>query len=264
MKNLTLKIGEICLKIETREEEFLAQIKARYKKFLTREFPHFEILLMGRRQIKENSRVKGVNVKYNSSKIVIKREHLRAECDLKKKKGILEQTFLIQNFDAFLRIFLSVVLATKKGFLLHASSLIREKKGFVFVGKSSAGKSTIVKLSSGTILLSEEISLIRKIGRKFFLFGTPFFGELGKGGENKKILLDQIFLIKKAKKNHLKKIPLKSALPLLLANVLFFCQSPKLNQQLFKTILEFMEKYPLQKLSFKKDNSFWQVIENAE
>jgi len=61
--------------------------------------------------------------------------------------------------------------------LLHASSLVRRGRAFVFPGVSGAGKTTIVRHSPGMPVLSDEISAVRLSpeDQPVRAYGTPFY-----------------------------------------------------------------------------------------
>ncbi|MGB0035547.1 MAG: hypothetical protein WBP79_08750, partial [Candidatus Acidiferrales bacterium] len=49
--------------------------------------------------------------------------------------------------DSLLRILLTMILLPRRGFLLHAATVVREGRAYVFMGRSGAGKSTVASLS---------------------------------------------------------------------------------------------------------------------
>jgi hypothetical protein len=84
-----------------------------------------------------------------------------------------------------LRITHSLLLAMEGGFQLHASSAIRNGHAFLFAGVSGAGKTTMARLApSDALVLTDEISYIRRIAGGYRAYGTPFAGELARPGAN--------------------------------------------------------------------------------
>ncbi len=78
------------------------------------------------------------------------------------------------HFSLILKNVLSDLLQ-RKGLILHASAVMLNKKVIVFLGQSGAGKSTIAKIlgEEGTLLADDSI-IIKKEGKKYFLYQTPF------------------------------------------------------------------------------------------
>jgi hypothetical protein len=60
--------------------------------------------------------------------------------------------------------------------LLHSSGVIHGGGGFLFTGRSGAGKSTVARLSPGDTVLNDEICLVRLDGAVARAESTPFNG----------------------------------------------------------------------------------------
>lgn len=60
--------------------------------------------------------------------------------------------------------------------LIHAAGVVRGGAGYLFVGASGAGKSTIARLSAGDLVLNDEICMVAFAGGPPRLHGTPFNG----------------------------------------------------------------------------------------
>jgi hypothetical protein len=75
-----------------------------------------------------------------------------------------------------------IFLASRQGAIIHSAGWCLDGGGFVFAGKSGAGKSTISNLidQAGTgLILSDDRIVVRKIDDQFFIYGTPWPGESG-------------------------------------------------------------------------------------
>ena len=79
------------------------------------------------------------------------------------------------SIDGVLRILHSLLLAPQSGFLVHASSAVRNGRAFIFSGVSGAGKTTMARLAPpDAIVLTDEISYIRRTPSGYLACGTPF------------------------------------------------------------------------------------------
>ena len=89
------------------------------------------------------------------------------------------------NPENFLRVWYAWRLAEVGAILVHASGLIKNGLGYCFFGASGSGKTTITRLSGGTLILSDDLVVV-KCGETskdapVILFGVPFRGELVEG-----------------------------------------------------------------------------------
>jgi hypothetical protein len=186
---------------------------------------------------------------------------LEATFNSETKQGKLVCVHLAR-LNSFLRITVSIVLLEQQqGFIVHASSLIRNSKGYVFPGKSGAGKTTITQLSSDSKLLTDEVSLVKKVNGEFKAYGTPFYGEFVKSGENISSSLNKIIFPIKDKENILNKIGPFQALELLLPNVICYYDNPELKKKLFELCFEFVNTVPTFELHFLPEPTFWRSID---
>ncbi len=109
---------------------------------------------------------------------IFNRDHSRGTIFLRKE--IYQQPGL-QSLTTFTsdQIQLARVLAVRQGCYLHASGIIIDGHGLLFVGHSEAGKSTILKLlrGHGEILCDDRI-ILRRWPEGFKIYGTWSHGEL--------------------------------------------------------------------------------------
>lgn len=104
------------------------------------------------------------------------------------------------------QILLARILADRQGCYLHSSGVIFDDKGFLFVGHSEAGKSTMVKiLKDKAEILCDDRMIVRRLPEGFRIYGTWSHGEVLNVSSNSAPLRAILFLVK-SNENHL--IPL--------------------------------------------------------
>lgn len=79
-----------------------------------------------------------------------------------------------------LRPLLAFRLLARGGLLVHSAAAILGERGFLFAGRSGAGKSTIAQLAlaSGRPVLSDDLNAVLPRGSAFALAPLPFSGDL--------------------------------------------------------------------------------------
>src|SRR5262249_18785623 len=140
------------------------------------------------------------------------------------------------DIDSLVRVLLSMVLLRQDGFLLHAATMVRDGKAYVFCGRSGAGKSTAASLSPAGSVLTDEISLLRRYDGEWFAHGTPFWGEFRSGGRNERYPLGGIYALRQATQDSAEPLSTMKAFRTLLRCVLFFTREQRASQTLL-TIL---------------------------
>jgi len=79
------------------------------------------------------------------------------------------------------RILFINLLARESGLLVHSCGVAIDGSGSLFVGRSGAGKSTLARLwldsGQGTVL-NDELIVLREVGGRIWMFGTPWHGEV--------------------------------------------------------------------------------------
>ena len=82
------------------------------------------------------------------------------------------------SLENFIRVFLTHYLpCSEAGLMLHGSCGIRDGKGIVFTGVSTAGKTTLSDDFRETLYLSDDISILEFIENQAYLKPHPFHGK---------------------------------------------------------------------------------------
>jgi hypothetical protein len=162
--------------------------------------------------------------------------------------------------DSLLRVLLTWLLLPQQGFLLHAATVEREERAYIFTGRSEAGKSTVASLAPAGSVLTDEISLLRREENSWRAHGTPFWGEFRAEGSNRSAPIAGIFALVKAAENAVRPLPPREALRALLPNVLFFSSDAAASARLLDLLAEGVTQIPCFELRFRRDASFWEVL----
>ncbi|HXN25453.1 MAG TPA: hypothetical protein VOA41_22195 [Candidatus Dormibacteraeota bacterium] len=247
--DLSISIGQLPLTLHFLEAGLRQRAGARYSRFHRgdseeRGFPVFL-------EPSTNAQQLGSRFSYTHDDAVLSLDNQAAHF-----RGVRHEHAL----DSLLRILLTQLLLPAHGFLLHAATMMRDRRGYVFVGPSGAGKSTVAALSPAGSVLTDEISLVRGDGQSWFAHGTPFWGEFRADGANQRVPLAGIFSLAQASVNRVERLSTKEALRALLPNVLFFSSASREHSELLTLLAGAAEQVPFYRLLFRKEPSFWEAI----
>ena len=261
MHRIGVAIGGTPIRLCTSNAEFAGMLRERYSGFLTRNNRiacEFEIETIPPEQI---TTAEDVTVTRTDTSWIIERGDFQATWTPQDRRAKIRQTANPYSIDSALRIVHSLILATEGGFLLHAASVIRSGKAFIFSGISGAGKTTISRLApSNVTLLTDEISYVRRDGTAYRAYGTPFMGEMAKPGKNVSAPVAAIYLLAQAPQNRIEDVKPANAVREILRNTLFFAHDSKLVEQVFETMLDVVARVPVKRLSFLPDRAVWDLI----
>jgi hypothetical protein len=259
--SVVVEIGGQPIRLHCGDPLFIRQIEDRYAGYVnstaTAHFD-FEIELAppGTR-----SRDEKVRVTCEAGRWLMQRGDFCAEWNPAAARGRIRQTLNPYSLDSVLRIVHTLLLAREGGFLVHASSAIRNGRAFLFSGVSGAGKTTIARLAPpDAALLTDEISYVTQNDGRHFAVGTPFFGELARVGENLQAPVEALYLLAKGPENKIEPVEYADAARSLLGNILFFARDPEFVNLVFEAALDFVARVPVRRLTFVPDTSVWELI----
>ena len=201
------------------------------------------------------------SVSINNSIFQISYGGISAKFDRKKKYVELYQFPNKYIFNSFLRMLFSILLIDKDGFLLHSCAVKKNGKCYLFFGPTASGKSTIAKQFKSSDVFSDDVIVIKFKDGKPFCFSTPFISEVS-DTKNFSMKIKSLYYLNKSDKDIILKLDKKSALKKILSCVVFFTTDSFLNKKLFSIIYKLVEKVELFDLYFKKDLTFWKLLED--
>ena len=260
LHSVQVEVGGTAIRILTDDRHFQAMLLSRYGSFVN---PAAQAALQLSVQLLSSGNPEGadVHVAVLNGGWSIWRGDFHCVWDPASGTGSVEQTANPYSIDTVLRIIHTLVLARSGGFLLHASSAIRNGRAFLFSGLSGAGKTTLARLATPDVqVLTDEISYLRSGKSGYTAFGTPFFGDLGIVGENVSAPVVALYFLAKGEDNRIEPVPLAEAARLLLRNILFFAEDSELIKLVFQSACDFLQAVPAYRLTFVPDTRVWELI----
>jgi hypothetical protein len=259
-QSVTVEIGDIPILLQPNDPKFCEVLEDRYAGFLNPDSHpacQFEIQLDPKgRPSDEDARVTRQGALWS-----FQRGDFRATWDARAGRGHIRQCPNPYSIDTVLRITHSLVLAEEGGFLVHAASAIRNERAYLFAGVSGAGKTTMARLAPpDATVLTDEISYVRRIGRNYKAYGTPFAGELARVGANTSAPLESLYLLVQGPENRIRPVPKIDAARALMRHVLFFAEEKEMVARVFDSVLEFVSHIEVAQLVFTPDARAWELI----
>jgi hypothetical protein len=151
------------------------------------------------------------------------------------------------------------------GALIHAASSVRDGVGFLFYGHSGAGKSTLAAADRRGRVVSDDLSLVLPgHDGALELIGSPFRGTY-EGGEpvHGRFPVRAAFRLVQAPRARVVEVPREIAFAGLVANLPFVVDAIEVLPWFLDRTREAFASVPLLRLEFRKDDSYWDAIEEA-
>lgn len=111
---------------------------------------------------------------------------------------------------SLIRLPVNAILDSRAGgIMLHASSIEYKSLGYVFIGRSGMGKSTIARILGQEKILSDDITVIKRENKLYKIFPNPWWNlkeDIDISEPYKPAHLKALFFITKSKKTGLRKL----------------------------------------------------------
>jgi hypothetical protein len=169
-----------------------------------------------------------------------------------------------RGLENFLRVLTAFYILERGGLLLHASAVVRDGAAHLFFGPSGRGKTTVTHLSPEDVVLSDDLSLLVRNGDGFEAAGIPF-GMAHHRVPDSRDSFPIASLNSLVQSLEVKREPLTGARALaeLSASLPFVMQERRQSGLALEVLERLLATVPAYRLWFRKDPSFWTVVEEA-
>ncbi|HEX3128354.1 MAG TPA: hypothetical protein VH394_13575, partial [Thermoanaerobaculia bacterium] len=167
-------------------------------------------------------------------------------------------------FENFCRILVAYRLHELGGAIIHGAGLIIDGEGFLFAGRSGAGKSTVSRMAQerGITVLSDDLNALLPQEDTVLLAGLPFTGDLG-GGDGSisaEVPLRGLYRLVQDPGDSLRPLGKAEAVATLLACSPFLNADPHRRGGLFTTLLGLAERMRAYELRFSLRGGMWDIL----
>ncbi len=164
-------------------------------------------------------------------------------------------------------MYFAQVFGELEGFFIHATALVKGKKGYLFMGDSGAGKSTLAGLAEEHIVFSDDSPIFRKKDGGCYVFPSPFHQFDPLKGLDKNITamsaeVDGLYFLIQDNRVYLENVSKEKAISMIInRHIHFFLYlSTRARSGIFNIICEACDKLPLYNFHFRQDRNIRSAI----
>lgn len=266
MAEFNIRLGEIGVRVDASKLSMAGEFRERYRNFSGKNSPAMTIVCRSaERKLSAAPPVRFARTDSTRHLIYLAGGRPYGSCDLAKKRGELNLPDGPASVWGYLQAhFLMGVYAElllpRGGFLLHASSTQCAGRGLLFAADSGGGKSTIAKMPSWEQVFSDDVTLVFKKGKLYFVEGTPW-GKPAERGTPAKI--GACFFLKKAKRFGIRKVSPTAAGAELFRLSARMADSSDFDKMLLQAVGDFAEAVPAFELSFARGSALPRLLSEA-
>ena len=164
-------------------------------------------------------------------------------------------------------VFTCLAMVRTHRLMVHGAGIKKRRGGYLFLGNSGAGKSTVAALSDRDVVLSDDATVIEVAGDACHIHATPFRQFGIEGGPRKRLYLqqeklDKVFFLHQSAVTAIEPREQRNAFTELLKAHLhcFEIMGEPLKRQAFYLCRRVCEMTPAWDLFFRKDPGFWKLV----
>lgn len=175
-------------------------------------------------------------------------------------------SYLLQDIDFLIRAHLANLCLNDDIVFLHGSALVKNNKSYIFIGPSGAGKTTITKKVPKSFLLSDDTAVIKKIGKHFFIYSSPFDKPSVQVFSSKKFPVEKIFILNQSPDTKITPEPFDKKLCNVVNNCIFSLFDENKNginnerRKFNSLILKLFSNIKIERLYFTKDLNVFEYL----
>lgn len=257
----TLSIGPLPIRLRCPEPALAAALARRYAAFLGDAAP-----LLTLRVAPGAPKPRPEAVALAGARAEIVGPAVAARIDLAACHAELRATpaFAVEAVEQLLRVACAMLALAGGGLLLHGAAIASAQRGYLFLGPSGAGKTTVARCSPGRRVLNDDLALLWPTAHGWDLIATPFSNpsQLAPEGPGQAALTALLHL-RQAPALALAPIRPASAVAALAARAPLVGLDPAAGALLLRRARSICAIVPSASLSFLPDPGFWQLIEPA-
>jgi hypothetical protein len=177
----------------------------------------------------------------------------------------LTDAWFLGAFENLLRVIVCYRLFAEGALVMHSAAFTDGSRGFLFCGRSGAGKTTLCSLADELELsiLSDELNAITTRGGRLALQAMPFAGDFGGvPSPHPPYPLTGLLSLEHGPAPLLRDCSKAEAVSRIVASCPYVNADPWLVDELTSRVVQLVSRVPFQILAFSKDTTFWSILDH--
>lgn len=153
------------------------------------------------------------------------------------------------------------IMPEYQSLMLHACGIVDKEKGYLFIGPTDGGKSTIAKLANrcGLEVLNDDRIIIEVKDRKVKIYGSPWHGEV-ESISSKSINIEEVFFIKKSDNNRIQSVNKTNAVTEFFKSNFYLPINHDIIKKNFNMYVDLAKQLNCYYFHFKPDKNIWSFL----
>lgn len=170
-----------------------------------------------------------------------------------------------RSMENFLRVVYSHAVISTGGFLLHSAGLVLNDRAYLFFGPSGSGKTTVTTLTPEALILSDDLTMVlRSASGEYRACSVPFRGLFAPRPESDRSWpVAGFFRLIQDKVDRLDEVRGARAIGELVGSLPFVTERSEIAGDVIDAVASAVSHVPVFRLHFRKDRTFWQLIDRA-
>ena len=162
----------------------------------------------------------------------------------------------------FLRALTAGFILERGGLLLHGAAVVRGGRAYVFFGPSGSGKTTVTRLSPDDLVLSDDLTLLVREADGFRAAGIPFgMAHHHVPDSNEAFPIAGLHRLVQSPEVRRERLGGAAAMAEVVASLPFVLLDGEDPRPPMENAARLTAEVPLWRLHFRRDDAFWDVIE---
>ncbi|RMF44415.1 MAG: hypothetical protein D6755_09200 [Anaerolineae bacterium] len=167
----------------------------------------------------------------------------------------------LEDAEYFLRVVYALLAFRAGGVLFHAAGIVRHESACLFFGPSGSGKTTVSALSPNAHILNDDLVLLLPHGDAWIAHATPFWNPTQVQPRPGKAQVRLLLRLVQSPDVRLEPLYGATGVAELMACLPVLPTNPAYVVTLFERARTLLESVPAYRLYFRKDATFWRVVE---